>query len=208
VPGLANEPFQVVIDSVRASLHDDRHCMRYPEGHSDATRTRIIETASRVLRREGLDAVSIPKLMKAAGLTHGGFYVHFKDRDELVAAAVAHAAREGVFSQEDVSADEAFSRYLTRQHVDHPERGCLIAALGDQGARQRGGVGRAFADAARGFLRRIEKKMHPKSDRRVPSDEALQKASQIVGALVLARLVQDEALAERLLAAAKDRVGR
>src|SRR5688572_5057142 len=93
------------VDSARWWLHDGRHCMRYPAGHNDAIRAKIIETASRVLRREGLDAVSIPKLMKAAGLTHGGFYVHFEDRDELVAEAVAHAANDGVFALDSVSAE-------------------------------------------------------------------------------------------------------
>ena len=182
--------------------------MRYPEGHNDTTRARIVEAASRALRRDGLGAVSIPKLMKAAGLTHGGFYVHFKDRDELVAEAIAHAANDSAFSAESATADEAFAKYLSKDHVGHPDCGCVIAALGDEGSRQGGRVGRAFSDAARGLLRRIENKLHPRSDRRVPSDEALQSASQILGAVVLARLVQDDGLAERLLTVARRRVGR
>jgi TetR/AcrR family transcriptional regulator, transcriptional repressor for nem operon len=189
-------------------LHDHRHSMRYPAGHKDSVRARIVETASRILRREGLDAVSIPNLMKEAGLTHGGFYVHFKDRDQLVAEAVAHAAHDGAFASEAATADQAFAKYLSKDHLDHPDYGCVIAALGDEGARQPGRVGRAFAGAAGGLLRRIEKKLHPKSERRTVSDDTLQKASQIVGAVVLARLVQDDALAERLLATAKERVSR
>ena len=192
----------------QSALHDGYHLMRYPDGHNDAVRARIVERASRTLRREGLDDVSIPKLMKAAGLTHGGFYVHFEDRDALVAEAVAHAARDSTFASEGATAEEAFARYLSRDHLDHPEYGCVIAALGDEGARQRGRVGRAFAEAARGLLGKIEKKLHPRSEGRAPSDETLQKAAQIVGAVVLARLVQDDALAERLLATAKERVGR
>lgn len=179
--------------------------MRYPDGHNDSVRARIVETASRILRREGLEAVSIPTLMKAAGLTHGGFYVHFKDRDELVAEAVAHAAADSAFASEGATADEAFAKYLSRDHVDHLDHGCVIAALGDEGARQRGRVGRAFAEAARGLLRRIEHQLHPNRERRTLSDDTLRKASQIVGAVVLARLVQDDALADRLLATAKQR---
>ncbi len=181
--------------------------MRYPDGHKDAVRARIVEAASRALRRDGIDAVSIPKLMKLAGLTHGGFYVHFKDRDDLVAAAVAHSASESAFS-EDSSAEEAFGKYLSREHVSHPEFGCVVASLGFEGTRQRGRVRRAFADAARGLLRRVEKKLHPKGREGTISDEALEKASQIVGAVVLARLLQDDALAARLLATAKARLGR
>ncbi len=180
--------------------------MRYPEGHNDAVRARIVEAASRALRRDGVDAVSIPKLMKLVGLTHGGFYVHFKDRDDLVAAAVVHSTNDSALS-EGSTARDAFGKYLSKEHVDHPEFGCVIASLGFEGARQRGRVRRAFADAARGLIRRVERKLHPKSEQGAISDEALEKASQIVGAVVLARLVQDDALAERLLAAAKARVG-
>ncbi|HVR62530.1 MAG TPA: helix-turn-helix domain-containing protein [Polyangia bacterium] len=182
--------------------------MRYPEGHNDTVRTRIVETASRILRREGLDAVSIPKLMKAAGLTHGGFYIHFKDRDDLVVAAVAHAANDSAFAAEDVTAAEAFAKYLSQDHLDQPDHGCVVAALGDEGARRPGRIGRAFAEAARGLLRRVEKTLHPRSERHTISDDTLRKASQIVGAVVLARLVQDDALAGRLLVTAREQVAR
>lgn len=180
--------------------------MRYPDGHAEVVRTRIIEAASRALRSTGLDAVSIPKLMKLVGLTHGGFYVHFRDRDDLVAEAVAHAAKDSAFSS-DATADEAFGKYLSKDHVAHPECGCVIAALGFEGARQDGRVGRAFAEAARGLLRRVELKLHPKADRGTMSDDALAAASRIVGAVVLARLVRDEALAKRLLESARGCAG-
>ena len=68
--------------------------MRYPDGHKEQVRAQIVRTAARALRELGLEGISIPALMKKAGLTHGGFYVHFKDRDDLVAAAVEHAAAE------------------------------------------------------------------------------------------------------------------
>src|SRR5258707_15854194 len=106
--------------------------MRYPDGHNETMRTRIVEAASRALRRDGIDAVSIPKLMKLVGLTHGGFYVHFRDRDQLVAEAVAHSAMDSAFSN-DAPAAEAFGRYLSQAHVRHPEFGCVIAALGVEG---------------------------------------------------------------------------
>ena len=77
--------------------------MRYPDGHKEAVKERIVRAASRALRRHGLEGVSIPALMKQAGLTHGAFYTHFKNRDELVAEAVLSAAAEtaaGAFSEE------------------------------------------------------------------------------------------------------------
>jgi TetR/AcrR family transcriptional repressor of nem operon len=180
--------------------------MRYPDGHKETVRTRIVEAASRALRRDGIDAVSIPKLMKLVGLTHGGFYAHFRDRDELVAEAVDYAASESALAG-DVPPDEAFGKYLSKGHVGHPELGCVIAALGFEGARQHGRVARAFAEATRGLLRRVELKLHPKSAPGTLSDDALATASRIVGAVVLARLVRDEALVNRLLDSAKDAVG-
>jgi TetR/AcrR family transcriptional regulator, transcriptional repressor for nem operon len=180
--------------------------MRYPDGHKDEVRARIVEVAARALRKDGLEGVSIPKLMKAAGLTHGGFYVHFKDRDELVAAAVERGTREGAFAG-DSTLEQAVDRYLSKEHVAHPEMGCVIASLGFEGSRQKGKVRRAFAEAARGLLSRVQKKLHPGSAPGALEDDTLQKASQMVGAVVLARLMQDDAVAERLLDAGKKSVG-
>ena len=181
--------------------------MRYPDGHNETMRTRIVEAASRALRRDGIDAVSIPKLMKLVGLTHGSFYVHFRDRDELVAEAVAHTATDSAMSGAAPAA-AAFNKYLSQDHVRHPELGCVIAALGIEGARQHGPVRRAFAEAATGLLRAVERRLHAKSGNGTLSDEALATASRMVGAVVLARLVQDEALASRLLESAKPRLSR
>lgn len=182
--------------------NDDHNAMRYPEGHKENVSTRIVGAAARALRQDGIDAVSIPKLMKLAGLTHGGFYVHFRNRDELIAKAVAHAAQASLLAG-DKSAAEAFDAYLSKEHALHPEHGCVVAALGAEGARQTGPVRRAFAQIGRSFLRQVERRLHPEAPKNRLSDEALATASRMVGAIVLARLVHDEALAERILAAAK-----
>lgn len=179
--------------------------MRYPEEHKDAVRSRIVEEASRALRKAGIDGVSIPALMKRAGLTHGGFYAHFENRDELVAEAVRFAANEtgaGVFERAR-SLDEALGAYLSAPHVDAPEAGCVVAALGAEGPRQSAPVRRAFAWAARGLIDLVQQKLAPGRERARPSDEALEVTARIVGAVVLARLVDDEALGRRLLAVAR-----
>ena len=170
--------------------------MRYPEGHKADVRAAIVHAAARALRRSGLAGVSIPALMREVGLTHGGFYAHFDSRDALVAEAVRAAAEQtgaSVLSQGD-----ARSAYLSMAHVEHPDEGCVLAALGTEGARQPPPVREAFAEAARGFVRLVDA-----ADREAPSDEALRVAAQMVGAVVLARLVDDPALAERLLRAAR-----
>ena len=180
--------------------------MRYPEGHKEATRASIVKNAAKALRRDGLTGVSIPALMKKAGLTHGGFYSHFKSRDELVAAAVLRAADEtgaSVLSKEAGDLRATMEAYLSKEHVEHPERGCVLAALGSEGRRQKAPVRRAFAHAARGFLRLIENKVQNAPPLGSLSDEAMRIAAQMVGSVVLARLVDDEELAHRILNAAK-----
>jgi TetR/AcrR family transcriptional repressor of nem operon len=142
--------------------------------------------------------------MKLAGLTHGGFYNHFKDRDDLITKAVLHAAGESVLAGgRDDAGGGTFDAYLSTEHALHPEHGCVVAALGAEGARQTGGVRRAFAEIGRGFLRQVERRLHPRAAKGQLSDEALATASRMVGAIMLARLVDDDALAERILAAAK-----
>lgn len=182
--------------------------MRYPDGHKEAVRASIVANAARALRRDGLGGVSIPALMKKAGLTHGGFYVHFKNRDELVAAAVLAAAEEtgaSVLSSEAGDLDAALRTYLSKEHVAHPEHGCVIAALGGEGRHQPAPVRRAFALAARGFIRLVSDQLRRanRGGRDEQNDEALALASRMVGAVVLARLVDDDRLADRILAAAR-----
>ncbi|MBA3894492.1 MAG: TetR/AcrR family transcriptional regulator [Gemmatimonadales bacterium] len=179
--------------------------MRYPEGHKDEVHDRIVKSTSQALRSHGLGGISIPALMKRAGLTHGGFYSHFPDRDALVAEAISAAAAETaehVFG-DDQQLPDVLDRYLSRSHLDHPTHGCVLAALGTDGARQPAQVRRAFSEAARGMLRLLERKLHPKKPTASLSDETLARASMMIGAVVLGRLVNDAPLADRILEAAR-----
>ncbi len=180
--------------------------MRYPEGHKQAVRERIVRNAASALRRHGISGIGIPALMKRAGLTHGGFYAHFRNRDDLVAEAVRSAADDTarrVFA-DDAALDAALGAYLSRAHVEHPERGCVLAALGTDAVRQRAPVRRAFADAARGFLRLVQRKEHPDRPDTGPDDDALRRAASMVGAVVLARVVDDPSLSERILRSVRE----
>lgn len=180
--------------------------MRYPAGHKQAVRARIIEEASHALRREGLAGVSIPALMKQVGLTHGGFYGHFEDRDELVAAAVAFAGEESrakIFADPAGGLEQVLQAYLSTAHVKDPAGGCSLAALGTEATRQAPAVREAFAEAARGLLKLVQEKRQPGSPADSLDDETLALTARMVGAVMLARLVGDETLADRILAAAR-----
>ncbi len=180
--------------------------MRYPDGHKESVRATIVESAARALRRNGLDTVSIPALMKEAGLTHGGFYGYFKNRDQLVSEAVTLAAQQTaarVLSEDLGGVGAMLEAYLSEEHVKHPEMGCVIAALGTEGRKQPAPVRRAFGEVARGFLRLVDRQLRRKKATAEPSDEALRLAAQMIGAVVLARLVEDDALEKRILDAAR-----
>jgi TetR/AcrR family transcriptional repressor of nem operon len=180
--------------------------MRYAAGHKDAVRQKVVKAASRALRRDGLEGVSIPALMKQAGLTHGGFYVHFKNRDELVAEAVLAAAQETVsrvLASGRGGLQAILETYLSPEHVRGPADGCVLAALGSEARQQHAPVRRAFSEAARGFLGYLQGSLHPAGDRRRLDDDTLALGARMVGAVVLARLVDDQPLAEQILKAAK-----
>lgn len=199
--------------------------MRYPEGHKEAVRASIVANTARALRKGGLEGVSIPALMKRAGLTHGGFYAHFDNRDVLVAEAVIAAADEtgGAVFSDDKDLEAALRLYLSQNHVEEPEHGCVVAALGGEGHHQSAIVRRAFNYAARGLIDLVDSKLRPRrsassaesssskpskpskpsKSSRSPSDEALALTARMVGAIVLARLVEDKSLRERILAVAR-----
>jgi TetR/AcrR family transcriptional repressor of nem operon len=117
--------------------------MRYSEGHKASTRSGIVQTASREFRRKGASAVSVADIMKAEGLTHGGFYRHFKDKDALLIESVETALREVSDQLCEMTANSVGSEalkhlitfYLSEAHLEHPERGCAFAALGAELAR-------------------------------------------------------------------------
>lgn len=117
--------------------------MRYEREHRARTHQRIVRNASRRFRAEGLHGPGVIKLMKASGLTHGGFYKHFKSKDDLIVEAVEESVRE-IREQLMVWAKQAnpgeawkelVKRYLSSEHCDHPEVGCPMAALAADIAR-------------------------------------------------------------------------
>ena len=109
--------------------------MRYSEEHKANTRRGILQTAAREFRRDGGNAVSVAEIMKAEGLTHGGFYRHFKDKDALLIAAVETALRDVgdrlCQMTASLSGHQALERiitfYLSEAHMEHPEHGCAFA---------------------------------------------------------------------------------
>jgi TetR/AcrR family transcriptional repressor of nem operon len=175
----------------------------------EATHARIVETAARVIRRSGYDGTGVADIMKEAGLTHGGFYAHFDSRDAMLAEAADRAGAETVATAERVAAAappqqalEAMVRaYLSKAHVEGIENGCAIAALGSEMPRQAAEVRRA---ATRRIKEMIDLVARQSPDWGKPGahDDALVTVATMVGALVLARAVDDSKLSDALRRAA------
>ncbi len=161
---------------------------------------RILELATRLFRERGIDGVSVADLMKSAGLTHGGFYGHFKSKDDLAVEAVGHAIDVSLQSEPDDLTYEAFmASYLSRHHRDAAGSGCAMAALGPEIARLPADRRDFVTDYVRARIERMEalqRRGGDQADRR----RAIADLSALVGALVMARSVEDEALSNEILA--------
>jgi TetR/AcrR family transcriptional regulator, transcriptional repressor for nem operon len=164
--------------------------LRYPKGHVNATRERILKTASRRFRKEGLERAGIAELMKAAGLTHGGFYFHFASKEDLVREAMNHAfdqlsvryARRGKRGQL-----KAIVRgYLTPGRRDKPESGCAAAALIGEISRHPVSTRRAFMAKVDHLLELIGAQL-PSGDATTRRRSAIGIFAVMMGTLQLAR---------------------
>ena len=175
----------------------------------EATHDRIVEAAARAIRRSGYDGTGVADIMKDAGLTHGGFYAHFASREAMLAEAADRAGRESVAMMEGIAASLPPSKalrammqaYLSKQHVEDVETGCATAALGSEMPRQAREVRRA---ATRRIKEMIDLVARQSADWGRPEahERALVTVSTMVGALVLARAVDDPKLSESLRKAA------
>src|SRR5215831_8850272 len=105
--------------------------MRVSREKAAESRERILDTASRLFRERGFDGVGLDAIMKAAGLTHGGFYGHFASKDDLAAEAVTRALEQSAAKQSCFTdLGDLVSDYLSEQHHADRSNGCALAALG------------------------------------------------------------------------------
>jgi len=170
--------------------------MRVTRDQMQANRLRILESASRLFREKGFEAVSVAEVMKAAGLTHGGFYGHFESKDDLIAQAIAH-----IFTaQEDGSGDMGayLNAYLSSQHRDSVGEGCPTAALVADIRRQTPAARLAMTEGFRSQIDRIAMAIADPGEA-ASRRQAVGAWAAMVGAVVLARAIDDPALSDEIL---------
>jgi TetR/AcrR family transcriptional repressor of nem operon len=180
--------------------------MRVTREQAAENRGRIVDVAAQRFRERGFEGIGVADLMKEAGLTHGGFYGHFGSKEELMAEAYRKALehsnaefRKRAKGTRDPVAEMA-RQYLTTRHRDNPGRGCAVAALATDVARQGPAVRQAFTEGLRfslGFLAELMKGRTARAKRR----KAIQTYASWIGAMVLARAADEPELSREILEA-------
>ena len=185
--------------------------MRYPEGHREKTRSRILETAGKLFKKSGYSATGVDAVMSAAGLTAGGFYNHFGSKDDLFAGTLDRALDDQVkrWTADPEGADPArvlgfIERYLSEQHRNGTVEGCALPSLAPEVARAGTVVRRVLEKHLRSFLPYLESSLSG-PDR---AARALAILALSVGGIVLARGVASRAFSSSILAACRDAARR
>ncbi|WP_232628514.1 TetR/AcrR family transcriptional regulator [Methylobacterium sp. Leaf118] len=172
---------------------------RVSQEQARLNRQRVVEVAATLFRERGLHGVGVADIMASAGLTHGGFYGQFANKEALAAEAFDAAVAED--RRGDV--DTILATYLSQGHLRSPGKGCPLAALANDVSREPpdSPVRARFTRAVEG-LASILANLTPKASRERRRQRSLARLSTLVGAVVLARAVNDEALANELIQAA------
>lgn len=179
---------------------------RYSPEHKKATRRRMIETAGRRFKTDGIDGSGIATLVADAGLTNGAFYGHFSSKDDLVAAVVAQQLEVQVAVLDSLPAGlesvEAFlCQYLSAAHRDDRAGGCPSAALLDEIGRCDAAVKEAYTAGSALMIQAIARHLDGGDPSRT-EERAIGLFTLLVGSLQAARAVTDPELSDRILSAA------
>jgi TetR/AcrR family transcriptional repressor of nem operon len=167
-------------------------------------RERIVTAAARLFREHGLSGVGVDALADAAGLTYGSLYSQFGSKERLADEALSHALSTSSARMNDAGTlDNYITQYLSADHRERRGDGCAIAALAGEIPLQGAAIQHSFTDAVRAVLKQITRLM---PGRRKSEDDALAIVATMVGALTLARAVDDRELSDRILAAARTRL--
>jgi TetR/AcrR family transcriptional repressor of nem operon len=180
--------------------------MRYPASETAKKHKRIIREAARLFRERGFSGVSVGEIMHATGLTHGPFYNHFQSKEALMAESVEYGLKNTLAGVEQVGNSrrrkgEYLDNYLSTAHRDAPGNGCTTAALAAD-IRQEPQVKGPFT----AHLKAIVEKMatnFPWRSKRSARGDSIRTLSTMVGALILARAVDDEAFSKEILREAR-----
>ncbi len=170
-----------------------------------ATHDRILDIAAARIRRDGINGLAVAELMNEAGLTHGGFYRHFDSREQLIAEAAQRALTQGsawTIAAGQLGGQRGFAAlidgYLSTQHRDHPEAGCGVAGVAADAARAGGPAQASYSRQVKECLAVIAD-LIDNPDHQAAEREAVLTLSVLVGAISIARAVDDPDLSKQIM---------
>ena len=183
--------------------------MRVSREQAAQNRERVLDAAAKLFRERGFGGLGVADLMKAAGLTHGAFYGQFESKEDLMAQACARAFADSLEHWQAAAARSpdnplagVVAAYLSSAHRDNPGDGCVVAALGAEAARQGPAVRRAVTEGTKSLLHALGE-LVPAESRAEKRRRAAATFAAMVGALVLARSLDDETLSKEILRAVR-----
>lgn len=185
--------------------------MRKSKAETAETRRRIIETAAKAFKSNGIHATGVAEIMAALGMTHGGFYRHFSSKEELLAAACTSNIEQLAesFGRAIESGDEGFLQhledFLSAEYRDDRLAGCALVAMGSELVRADAETRRAASRGFEGLISTLSKRMGSPDDPEA-RDGAIFTLTSMIGALTMARVVDDPGLSLRILGVAKRRL--
>jgi TetR/AcrR family transcriptional repressor of nem operon len=176
------------------------------------SRERILDAGAKRLCAEGLSGAAIAPIMRDADLTHGAFYSHFSDKDDLARASLAHAVEHRTARLFGTASDDSWTgrlqrivrRYLSRGHRDNAAEGCAFAALTSEAGRAPSEFRAAYQQQLRALLASIAAPFDGSEENEKHYDDAIVLMALCVGGLSLARAVPDPEFSDRILRACRD----
>ncbi|MGO7335659.1 TetR/AcrR family transcriptional regulator [Rhizobium leguminosarum] len=179
--------------------------MRITKEKKQENHDRIVAIASELFRERGFDGVAVAELMERAGLTHGGFYNHFRSKEDLIAESTENGLGETLERYAGYDAVAVMELYISREHRDARGQGCTAAALSCEAARQPDETRTVFATGIDNLVRALEdgiaRDHAPGAGTRA---QAISILAQAVGAIILSRACPDgSSLADEILNACR-----
>ncbi|MGF6573289.1 TetR/AcrR family transcriptional repressor of nem operon [Paraburkholderia sp. GAS333] len=188
---------------------DGEREMGYSQAQKAESRQRVLETAARQIRENGIEALGVADCMRSAGLTHGAFYGHFDSRDALIVEALEYAVAQsrkriaalgstgGLKAKEPLRA--IAESFLSERHIKNPGTGCALCALAGEARHASPEVRERLTAYVHSLASQIAQLLAGHSE-----SAALGIVATIVGAVTLARAVDDKELARSILSASLD----
>lgn len=181
--------------------------MRVTKEKAAENRKRILKAAAQLIRERGISGAGVDALTEAAGMTHGSLYSQCGSKERLVEEALQYAlVASGKAASAAGTLNQGVASYLSPDHRDRIGQGCPLAALACEMPRQSAGVRGTFTAGLQGMLKQLGSRMDAGLKPRERDEQALETVASLIGALVLARAVDDPELSDNILKATRKRL--